>query len=227
MNPEEIGKFIKDLRVKNALTQGDFAESLHVTAQAVSKWERGQSIPDISLLNEISQKYDVQIDEILGGKKNKKKNNRTIIIVAIVFLLGVVATLFIVLQNKNGNYNFRDVTSTCDEYKISGIAAYDANKSSIYISKIEYCGEEDLKEEYDNITCTLYEEYNDIRKRVSTCEEKSNVTLNDYLKSISIKVEDYSTICKDFSKSTLYLEIKAEGKVSYTHEIPLKITTCK
>ena len=74
MNQEEIGKFIKDIRIKNKLTQESFAESLHVTAQAVSKWETGKSIPDISLLKEISQKYNVEIDEILNGQKKLLMN---------------------------------------------------------------------------------------------------------------------------------------------------------
>lgn len=222
MNQEKIGEFIKNIRVKNKLTQEAFADSLHVTAQAVSKWELGKSIPDISILNDISKKYNINIDELLNGKK-KRKN----ILIMTVFgaLLIAGAIIFIILHNKD-SYMIRDVTSKCEEYKITGIAAYDSKKSTIYISNVEYCGKDDLSKKYETISCTLYETYDDITKKISTCEEKSDITLNDYLKSISIKVLDYVSVCKDFDASTLYLEIVAEGESNYQHKIPLKITTC-
>ena len=49
MNQEKIGEFIKKLRQDNNLTQKDLANKYNVTYQAVSKWERGLNIPDISL----------------------------------------------------------------------------------------------------------------------------------------------------------------------------------
>ena len=225
MNQEEIGNFIKNIRIKNNLTQEEFAHSLHVTAQAVSKWERGKNIPDISLLKEISKLYNVEIDEILsGGKKTKKKN--VIMYIAIIGILIIGVGLFLLFHKKEDEYKFRDVTSLCDEYKIAGIAAYDANKSSIYISHIEYCGAEDINSTYETVSCTLYETYDDTTKRISSCEEKKNITLSEYLKTISIKVENYTTVCKDFDTSMLYLEINAKGERDYNHKIPLKITTC-
>lgn len=224
MNQEKIGKFIKDIRIKNKLTQEAFAESLHVTAQAVSKWELGKNIPDISILKQISTQYNVDIDEILNGKK--KTNNNLFLIIGIAFLLIVGTILFFTLTKKSNDYKFRDLTSLCDEYKIAGIAAYDANKSSIYISNIEYCGSEELSDVYDSISCNLYETFNDITKKISSCVPKEKLTLNEYLKSISIKIENYENECKDFDSSVLYLEIEAKGKNNYNHKIPLKITTC-
>jgi transcriptional regulator with XRE-family HTH domain len=50
MNPEKIGQFIKEIRVKNNLTQKDLADKYNVTYQAVSKWENGKNLPDILLI---------------------------------------------------------------------------------------------------------------------------------------------------------------------------------
>ena len=222
MNQEKIGVFIKYIRTKNKLTQEMFAESLHVTAQAVSKWELGKSLPDISILNEISKKYNVEIDELLNGGK-KKKNKLIIVIVGLLLIIGMI--VFVLFHNKD-SYIIREVTSSCDQYKITGIAAYDSKKSTIYISNVQYCGKDDLNKEYETITCILYESYNDITKKISTCDEKKNITLNDYLKSISIRVLDYVTVCKNFDSSNLYLEITAEGNGSYRHKIPLKFSSC-
>ncbi len=65
MNAEKIGKLIKELRIKNKLTQAEFAEKYGVTYQAVSKWENGLNLPDISLLKQISKDYGISIDNIL------------------------------------------------------------------------------------------------------------------------------------------------------------------
>ena len=49
MNQEKIGKFISKLRKEKQMTQGDLAEKMGVSINAVSKWERGLSFPDVSL----------------------------------------------------------------------------------------------------------------------------------------------------------------------------------
>ena len=59
-----IGKNIKSLRRRTLLTQSQLAESLGISAQAVSKWENGTSLPDIMLLPEIARVFGVSIDEL-------------------------------------------------------------------------------------------------------------------------------------------------------------------
>ena len=56
-----IGNKIKQLRINKSLSQGELAEVLHVTAQAVSKWERGESFPDIMLLPVIADLFDISV----------------------------------------------------------------------------------------------------------------------------------------------------------------------
>ena len=226
MDQEKIGKFIKDIRLKNKLTQEEFASSLGVTYQAVSKWENGKNIPDVGIMKEISKKYGVDIDEILDGKKKKRNNMLYLILVGAVALLAIGLVVFFIMRNNKEEYKFRDVSSSCDEYKISGIAAYDANKSSLYISNVEYCGEDDLSETYDTITCTLYESYGNTLKEISSCEEKRDITLDEFLKSVSIKVENYASVCTEFDEAHLYLDIVAKGDIDYNHQIPLNITAC-
>ena len=72
---EQIGSIIKDIRKKNNLTQNEFASILGVTFQAVSKWENDKSIPDITILKDISNKFNVDLNYLISGKKvniNKK-----------------------------------------------------------------------------------------------------------------------------------------------------------
>ena len=79
MNQEKIGKFIAKLRKQNKLTQEQLAEKLGITKNAVSKWERGLGLMDLSLLKPLSQILGVSITEILNGEKVNKEeiNNKS------------------------------------------------------------------------------------------------------------------------------------------------------
>lgn len=60
-------------RRENNLTQLDLAKKLNYSDKAVSKWERGESIPDAYILDKIARIYNVSVDEILHKKENKKR----------------------------------------------------------------------------------------------------------------------------------------------------------
>jgi transcriptional regulator with XRE-family HTH domain len=62
----EFGKQFKELRTARGLTQETVAESLGVTGQAISRWERGETLPDVSLLPEISAYFGVTIDALFA-----------------------------------------------------------------------------------------------------------------------------------------------------------------
>lgn len=73
MNNNRIGKFIATLRKEKGLTQAELGEKLFVTDKAVSKWERGISLPDITLLTKLAEVLDTEIVNILDGKKETAK----------------------------------------------------------------------------------------------------------------------------------------------------------
>lgn len=68
-----VGKKIYELRKMKNMTQENLAAELGVSVAAVSKWETGNSIPDILMLCSIADFFDVSTDELLGRSKNKKK----------------------------------------------------------------------------------------------------------------------------------------------------------
>lgn len=77
MDQERIGKFIAKMRKEQNLTQEQLAEQLGITKNAVSKWERGISLMDMSLLKPLSGILKVEVIDILSGeiidKNNKSK----------------------------------------------------------------------------------------------------------------------------------------------------------
>ncbi|MBE6541249.1 MAG: helix-turn-helix transcriptional regulator [Ruminococcaceae bacterium] len=66
-NKIRIGEYILNYRKERRLTQTEFGELLGVSTQAVSKWERELSYPDIFLLSDISNLIGVSIDEMMGN----------------------------------------------------------------------------------------------------------------------------------------------------------------
>ena len=227
MNQDKIGNFIKSIRLEKNLTQKEFADELGVTYQAVSKWENGKNVPDIGTMKLISEKFNVNIDDILNGQKQpkKKKNIYSILTVALPILFVLAAILIIELVMNNNSVEFKTMKSNCSDFKVTGIAAYNKEKASISIPTVEFCGTED-KEEYKEIKCKLYEVNNNIRSEVSQCKKGNNMTLVEYLKNVNINVNNYSTICKDKSKSKMLIEIEALNKdnktITYTIPIELK-----
>lgn len=78
MDQVKIGNFLKMLRNEKKLTQEQLAEKFNVSNRTVSRWENGNNMPDLSILTELADFYDVDIREIIDGeRKSEKMNNDT------------------------------------------------------------------------------------------------------------------------------------------------------
>ena len=66
-NEKTIGEKIREYRQKKGLTQDALAAELHISSQAISKWENGQTMPDISLLMPLSMVLGIGLNDLLGG----------------------------------------------------------------------------------------------------------------------------------------------------------------
>lgn len=77
MNQQKIGSFLKELRKEKELTQEQFAEKFNISNRTVSRWENGNNIPDLSILVELADFYNVDVREIIDGERkseNMEKN---------------------------------------------------------------------------------------------------------------------------------------------------------
>lgn len=75
MNQVKIGNFLKELRKEKALTQEQIAEQFNVSSRTVSRWENGNNMPDISILIELADFYDVYIRELINGERKSTNMN--------------------------------------------------------------------------------------------------------------------------------------------------------
>lgn len=222
MKEEKIGKIIKELREKNNLTQKEFADMFNVTFQAVSKWERGLSIPDITILKEMCDKYSLDINVFLDGTLKKDKSKLIKILIATCIPLVLIVIIFILVSNPH-TFEFKTLKSDNSKFEIEGVAAYSKDKKSLYISSINYMDKDDISK-YKVLECTLYEENNDTVKTISKCtNDAKDKSLNELLKSVYFKVDDFSNVCRH--PNDLYIKVEAmdesDKKISYT--IPLTL----
>ena len=128
MNQEKIGKFILKLRKEKNMTQKELANKIGVTDRAISKWENGRGLPDISLMKPLCDELGISINELISGeiidkieyldkfeesvldtidysqKQIKKKRNKYAAILAILILFIIVfGTLFVIDINRMKN----------------------------------------------------------------------------------------------------------------------------
>lgn len=222
MNQEKISNLIKQLRKKDNLTQAQFANKYNVTFQAVSKWENGKSLPDIVLLKQICKDYNISIDEVLEGEINKK--NKYLLLIPLVVIL-IIGSVFIL---KKDDFEFKTLSSSCSNFKISGSIAYNNNKSHLHLSNIDYCGNDD-NNDYVKIECTLYEKKQNINKELDKLYyDNDEIKIKDFLENIEFDLEDFSKMCKSYDNDSLYLEINATTKDNKTtnYKVSLSINEC-
>ena len=75
MDQLKIGKFIAECRKRENLTQMQLAEKLGITDKAISKWERGIAMPDLSAMLELCDILGISVNELLSGEKISMENN--------------------------------------------------------------------------------------------------------------------------------------------------------
>ena len=140
MDQTKIGKLIAKLRKEKGMTQRELGDKVGVGFKAVSKWERGITCPDISIINELSKILGITSDELLTGElskehqinnQNNQKSNRKLflIITTIILIIGII---FIITKHSNNNAEVYKLASSSEEYYVEGKIAVD--KTNIYLN---------------------------------------------------------------------------------------------
>ena len=227
MEPQKIGEMILKIRKENHLTQQELANKLGVTYQAVSKWENGKNMPDLTILKHLCEEFNIDLNDFLSGKqkgskKLSKKKIVSIIIGVVILLLIIILLIWNFL--KPNDFQFKTLSSNCTNFNISGSIAYNSAKSHIYISEVEYCGGNDTNV-YESIECSLYETSGNTDIKIDTFKTDEESTLEDFLKEVTFTVDDYEKTCKVYKDGSLYLKVNAsdDHHKIITYEIPLKL----
>ena len=119
MNQIKIGKFILNCRKEKGLTQEQLAEKLSVTSKSISRWENGNTMPDYSLLKDLCNELNINVNELLSGEKikgndymNKSEENliklrkqidkrkKVLTIISYVFMAIIIAFVLNMILNR-------------------------------------------------------------------------------------------------------------------------------
>ncbi len=104
-----VAENITELRKKNGMTQMELANKLNYSDKAISKWERGDSLPDVAVLKELADLFGVTLDYIVNKEHKKtdfkqhKKNNRAFITAISMLGVWLIATLCFVMLDISPN----------------------------------------------------------------------------------------------------------------------------
>lgn len=158
MDQKKIGRFLKELRKEKQLTQEALSEILGVSGRSISRWENGVNMPDLDLVIELANYYDVSIDEILDGERNNemidKKDEEMILKVAdyenngkerfsrricALFVLAIVALIvYAVIESKGlASTGVYEKIASGSLGFVSGILVVGVLYTSGYLTKIK------------------------------------------------------------------------------------------
>lgn len=156
MDQQKIGQFLKELRKEKGITQAEFAETLGVTNRSISRWEIGTNMPDLDLLIQIANYYEVEISEILDGERKSenmdKKTEETLLKVAdyntqekmefskrvnYVFIAGLIAFCGYMFMDIQGlTHSYESIASYLLGF-VLGVLILGVLYTSRYMSKIK------------------------------------------------------------------------------------------
>ena len=193
MNQEKIGKFILKLRKEKNMTQQELADKIGVTDRAISKWENGRGMPDLSLMKPVCDELGITINELISGenldkKEYKEKSEENIIntisysdnkikktktlfkaIVSILIIIFVSLAFMFIIDVRRMNENKPVVFST---WGFLYTPAIDLNDDEIYLSVRNYLVEKgDSEEKHNDLAKTF------VSMRVYLLEEEKRDSL--------------------------------------------------
>lgn len=220
MNPKKIGNFIVELRKIKGLTQKELATSVHIGREAISKWERGLTIPDTSALLMLSVTLGVSVNELLNGERRTSKNkdeidktalkimdlNRIkikktrVVMGAIIFICVFLFFIYYFLYN----FSSIKVYITAGESKSFSLdqGLIVASKQKFYIKFGEVSNR--TKEEIESIT--FYYEKDDVKKELLKTDKLSGILFDLYGYG---EFFGYDTLPR--AVDNLYLDIETEN----------------
>lgn len=244
MDNEKIGNLIADLRKKQGLTQQELGDKVGVGFRAVSKWERGITLPDITIINELSKILGISSDELLTGElkkkedkeiKNepKKKNQRILITASIIAAIIIIFTVLFIYNNNNKTYTYNMLSTEENDYYIDGKVIFNQDNISITTNKIYFRDlnfAETIIRNYEYSLITEDEVIFGYGFIDSIQLVDSPVSIKELLKTITISFDGKTKLPKEtITKNNLKLTFKFldEENNEITKEIIIKLKQAK
>ena len=250
MDQQKIGKFISSLRKQKNLTQAELGDIVGVTGKAVSRWERGLSVPDVSIINKVSEVLGTTTTELLNGEKaikieakdldkitnnrilflnnsSKQKFKKIIMLSTSIFVLIILVLLAIFYFNNYDECRIYTIYSDDSNFNLTGMIVETNDSNKLLIFDINYHGNEVIRIKSFNYELYISDELiysggdNDAFK---VSDKLLAVDINKLIKLISIQLNIPQKY--DLSKiKNIEFSIKCIDYLDkeYSYLLPLKL----
>ena len=161
MDQIKVGKFIQQLRKEKNITQEQLAEKLFLNSRSISKWERGENLPDIENIKKLSEIFEVSQEEIMNGERKKTKKEKIkeklksflkkyklIIIPFILINIILYILLAIFFINNYNKVTIYDVRTEGEDFYVEGTITVGKKFTYIDLSNIKLPYETNIDEIY-------------------------------------------------------------------------------
>ena len=222
MDYKKIGEYIHLKRKGIGLTQAELGDLLGVTSKAVSKWECGVALPDVSLFMSLSEILKIDVSELLLGEDNKnkaeykdKKKTIGIIILSVLLIISTIANLLlgVFFVNNYDNVKMYNLVSNNKRFSLNGQFNIINGQRFISISNVKFLLDNNSYGYY--ISYELYYKDNLLyksRKLDDIAIDNDNlIDFRELLESITLSIvikEDVDLNLDFHSKQFLLLRIK-------------------
>lgn len=250
MDQNKIGKFIERARKARHLTQQQLADILGVSNTAISKWENGNNLPDISMLEPLSIALKIDMLDLLTAQNSthtqvskkcvKQRRNRItrVIITIITAIILLLTTNYLTYYNCNKTtqkilseqIQVYKISSINIDYVVEGYIIFNSKENLVYIEKIAFQGLENPNIDYSKIKeVNYYLELNGYKifKQISHIEEKANTLEEIFMQYRGNSYIDnnnpaLNNINIDKAEMIIYLNNKARDR--FIISVPVKLT---
>lgn len=143
MDSKKVGNLIAKLRKEKSLTQQELADLLGVSSKTISKWETGSGLPDISFLKQVSEIFEITIEELLDGTiynkdiSQTKLNKKNILLISLTIFSIITILTIILIYNQNKQVEDPNNCTVIRTYYIDNIGKSN-DENYLYITVHEY-----------------------------------------------------------------------------------------
>jgi len=235
MDCKKIGEYIQVKRKAIGLTQAELGDMLGVTSKAVSKWECGVALPDVSLFSDLTKILKIDVAELLNGEDNKnipldKKKNIIIYILSVFLILFLFSTLFlgIFYVNNYNKVNIYNLSSERKSFYVEGKLINIGDDSYLSISNVRYVFEKGEDNFYIyNLEYELYYRNDKLIKQEKVDflkENKEEIYFSDCFRNFSLFVKlDDNIKLNDSDFFTLKFNFMNEKEIIINVDVTIDI----
>lgn len=252
MDQQKIGTFIASLRKESGMTQAELGDKVGVTDRAVSRWENGHNLPDIMVMEKISEVFGITLIELMNGQKTEvikecnldklaenaityhKSMMRAYFKRLIIGLSIVIGVLVIILLTAFCINNFNRckvyrIESTKSDFFVKGKVTQTNKSTTLVLTNFDYNGTK-MQQVYAMHYSLLVDGNSIYHGGIDLDEFKIDkntkiLNIDDYFKTLTIYIDEFKND-EIFDSKDICIEFKylSVGGEEYYYDVPLKLT---